>query len=184
MSDIQLFIGKTKQPFKDIFDMYYKGLCLFTKNFSMDTAQAEDIVQDIFVRICEHKVKFSSNQSLKVYLYQAVKNSAINILRKQEVDKKFKDWTKNKYIDDRFFYHKMIEEESYRLLIKAIDKLPPRSKEVFLLNLEGFKNQEIADLLNLSINTVRTHKAKGLKLLKKDMRNLSPLMLAVLLNFN
>jgi RNA polymerase sigma-70 factor (ECF subfamily) len=182
MNQNLISIGKNKVAFKNIFDMYYKSLCLFAQNYSMDMEQAEDIVQDIFVSVFEKKTNFSNQQSLKVYLYQAVKNNAINIIRKAKVDKKYKDWSKNKPTDESSFYHSMIEEESYRILFKAIDKLPPRSKEVLLLNLEGLKNQDIADHLDLSINTIRTHKANALKLLKEDLKHLSPFIFALLMN--
>ncbi len=180
MGNHNIFIGKETTTFKNIFDMYYKGLCLFAQSYSLEMEQAEDIVQDVFVKICEKNVAFTSKSSLKSYLYQAVKNNITNTFRKQEVHRKFKDWIRNKPEEEKIFFQTMIEEDSYRILFQAIDKLPDRPREVILLSLEGMKNQEIADFLSISLNTVRTHKAKALKLLKNHLGHLNPMIFVLL----
>ena len=61
------------------------------------------------------------------------------------------------------------EEEVYRLLFRAIDKLPTRCREVFLLHMDGKKNEEIATLLGISIETVKTQKKRAIQFIKEQM---------------
>ncbi len=160
--------------------MYYSSLCLFARNYSMDE-KAEDIVQDVFVEICERNIKFANKNLLKAYLYQSVKNKALNIIRRQQVNKKYENWLNLRSEKEEPFYNYMIKEESYRILFRAIDELPLRQKEILLLKLDGMKNQEIADHLNLSINTVRSHKTKAMRTLKDKLKHMYPLVLAILM---
>ena len=64
------------------------------------------------------------------------------------------------------------EEEVYRLLFKSIDQLPPRCREIFVLQMEGKKNEEIAQTLGLSIETVKTQKKRAVQAIKKRMGSL------------
>lgn len=65
-----------------------------------------------------------------------------------------------------FFDHSIIRSETHKLLYEAIESLPEQTKKIIYLTLDGLKNQEIADQLNVSINTVTTLKKSGYKKLK------------------
>jgi len=73
---------------------------------------------------------------------------------------------------------KIYEQEIYRQVFAAIEELPPRCKKVFEMHLQGKKNSEIASLLNLSIETVKTQKKRAMRHLRKRMGSLFVLMLA------
>ena len=68
---------------------------------------------------------------------------------------------------------KMIEEEMYKILFEVIDSLPKRCKEIFELHLAGRKNEEIANLLNISILTVKTQKSRAMQILRTHMGDLA-----------
>ncbi len=72
---------------------------------------------------------------------------------------------------------KMIEEEMYKILFEVIDSLPKRCKEIFELHLAGRKNEEIANLLNISILTVKTQKSRAMQILRTHMGDLFSLAL-------
>jgi RNA polymerase sigma-70 factor (ECF subfamily) len=74
--------------------------------------------------------------------------------------------------DEEKFWIKVLEEETYRILYQSIEKLPPQTRKVYYLAINGFKNQEIADKLGVSLETVKTHKQIGKKYLQKYMKDL------------
>ncbi len=150
---------------------YYKALVAYSTNFVSAIEPAEDIVQDLFIEIWEKNLTFFSYPSLKHYLYNSVRNASINYLKHQNVEVLYiqKLIETYKEIDDD---DDVYEEEVYRLLFKAIDKLSPRCKEVFLLYMDGKKNEEIADMLDIAIETVKTQKKRAMKSLKKQLGTL------------
>ena len=73
----------------------------------------------------------------------------------------------NPELDD----YDIMEEEIYRWLFKTIDELPPRCKEIFLLHLDGKKNEEIAAQLKITLLTVKTQKKKALRYIREKMQD-------------
>ncbi len=173
-----------KAAFKQVFDTYYKSICLFIKKYINDADQSEDICQDIFIKIWEKKLHFKNSLALKAYLYQAAKNKAINALEHESVKKGYQEKVKSDNKSDGFFYQNFIEQETNRLILETINKLPPRAKEILQLNLEGYKNQEIADQLGISVNTVKNHKATAYQFLKENLKELILLFIIILINQN
>ena len=74
----------------------------------------------------------------------------------------------------------MIEEESYRIISQAIDALPPQSARVIKLSLDGKQNKEIAELLGISVNTVKTLKYRSLESLKTSLKDYFYILLILL----
>jgi len=169
-----------KTAFKYVFDMYYSSICLFIKKYNFDIEQAEDIAQEVFIKIWEKKLIFKNSLAFKAYLYQTAKNLALNVLQHEAVKKRYQEQFSYNLESEDFFFQTFIEQDSYRLILQVVDKLNPRAKEVLYLNLEGLKNQEIANQLGISINTVRAHKVSAYKFLKMNLRDLVLLILFLL----
>ena len=159
--------------FRFVFDEFYKSLLLFTQHLLTDNNQAEDLVQDAFIKLWERNENFTSLSSIKVFLYLTVKNSCIDHQRHiQIVEQHIQKHINIQNIEeDDNLEQKIIEAETVRLIDKAIKELAPQSRAVFLLGLKGKKNQEIADELLISINTVKTHKQRALTALRKSLGN-------------
>lgn len=184
-SEILLKLSKGDKPaFKIVFDTYYKSLSLFIQKIILDAEQAEDIAQEVFIKIWEKKILFANTLALKAYLYQAAKNKALNVIEHEAVKKRYQDRNLNVENTENFFFQNFIEQETNRLILQAINKLPPRAKEVLYLSLEGHKNQEIADQLQISINTVKTHKASAYKFLKENLKDICLLIIAFFIHYN
>ncbi len=165
-----------KHAFKQVFNLYYGSLCLFIRKYIISVEHAEDIAQEVFIKIWEKKLHFPNEIAFKSYLYRTAKNMALNAIAHEDVKKRYQE---NKLADkesDDFFYENYIEQETHRLILQTIDNLPSRAKEVLNLNLCGFKNQEIAKKLNISINTVKNHKASAYKFLKENLKDVFPLL--------
>lgn len=154
--------------YHQLYDEYYKVLVLYAINFLSSQQAAEDIVQELFATMWEKKMKFLSLPSFRTYLYNSVRNASLNYLKHQNIESLYLERMANTYReigeeDDTN------EEEVYRLLFRAIDKLPTRCREVFLLHMDGKKNEEIATTLEISVETVKTQKKRALQFIKEQM---------------
>ncbi len=172
--DEELFAGINRRDisaFKVLYDEYYKALVLYAVNFVGRTNVAEDIVQELFVTIWEKQLMFLSFTSFRVYLYNAVRNAALDYLKHQDVEAKYIEYLSESFreIDDS---DELMEEEVRRLLYKEIDRLAPQMRKIFLMYMEGKKNEEIARTLNVSTETIKTQRKRALKLLKSRLGSL------------
>lgn len=159
--------------FRQLFDDYYDALCKYAYTLVTDHDAAEDIVQDLFVRIWEKHQQVIGSPQARAYLYRAVRNTCFNHLGAQKrtpvhslsdddiSDSEGISWSVNETNEND-------DVPNYReLLKKGIEQLPEKCKEVFLLSRTGnLSNQEIADQLGISIKTVNNQTWKAMKLLK------------------
>ena len=160
------------KAFECLFSRYYDVLCIQVKGIISCEHRAEEIVSDVFVKMWKNRDRITISSSLKAYLYTAVKNQAIDYLRKQEKRRKV-NGTQNpnvpsNYIspEERIFY-----EETRGIIQEAIDALPPQGKYIFRLSREkGLKYKEIAEMLNISIKTVETHMRRSLIFLRHEVK--------------
>ncbi|MFD2036679.1 RNA polymerase sigma factor [Belliella marina] len=156
-----------QEAYRQIFDIYYESLCRFSYTYLHDESNAEDIVQDTFIVLWKNRGKIISPLALKSFLYTITKNKCLNFLKnKRNNTLEIND----SHLDlDTDFEDKVLEEEVYRKLEMALSNLPPQSKKIIDLYLQGFKNQEIADQLGVSINTVKTLKKNIYTSLRKTL---------------
>ena len=143
--------------FRFIFDKYYITLCMFANQYVEDDALAADIVQECFVKLWQLRDDFMYVHQIKSFLYTSVRNKSLNELEHTKVMNEYAQ----KVMEmgkDSFFQDKVIAKESYRILVDAIDKLPPQMKNIMRLALEGKTNPEIAEALNISGETVHSQK--------------------------
>jgi RNA polymerase sigma-70 factor (ECF subfamily) len=161
-----------KIDFKKLFDSYFPSLCVFANRFVNDEDLSKDMVQEVFLKVWNSATEFESEKSLKVYLYLATKNTCFDYLKKEKRKQQGGNINTDQlhdagYINDDDVVLDIIREETYRQLEDAIELLPEKAREVLRLNLKSLTNQEIADELNISINTVKTHKLSAFKKLRE-----------------
>ncbi len=160
-----------REAFTYLFDNYYDALYRYIFSFTKDTQQTEDIVQDAMITIWNNRRNINTKQSLKSYLYRIAHNQFIDEYRKNKVRLNYIDEVKKTALD--YFIENNDEVITYKKekLIKEIENLPPKCKEVFLLNKKnGLKYKEVAEELNISIKTVEIHISKALKILRKKFK--------------
>jgi RNA polymerase sigma-70 factor (ECF subfamily) len=155
--------------FKQLFLKLNDPLCKYAFSLVADKDAGEDIVQDVFTRIWEKHREMIIAPNIRAYLYKAVRNSSFTWLSKKNQNKvdslsdleETVEWTISEEPDNT-------EITRYReLLKKGIEQLPQKCREVFLLSRSGnLSNQEIADNLGISINTVNNQTWKAMKMLK------------------
>ena len=155
---------------KLLYNHFYRALVVFSDRMVSDLRVAEEIVQDTFLRIWQKRNTFQSAGALKSYLYNSVRNGSISHLRHARVERSRIEAIEREYtemhIDDNgeLLLHR---EEIYRQLLLAIDQLPARQRELFLLSVQGKTNAEIAAELGISPDSVKKQRQRGLARLRE-----------------
>lgn len=169
--DFKLFRKGDRKAFKLIFDTFYKTLLIFAEKYVKDDDLAEDLVQEVFVKLWEKRKTIQNLMTIKAFLFTSVKNKALNHFKHQKiVGIHQKEMIQNKS-EESFFKNHLIEEETYRMLVQAIGDLPDQTRKVCTLSMNGVKNAQIAEELNLSTSTVKYHKNQALNILRKRLKN-------------
>ena len=168
--------------FNTCFRTYYQTMCHFAYGYLKDSLKAEDVVQLVFVKIIDNSELLGASEELvKNYLYKAVRNACLNEIKLGEIHQTILSRIQqDKLNEDNLIFH-IIRSEIYQEIMKAVKELPPRCQHVFELAFIAQKtNEEIAEELHLSVNTVRVQKNKAKQVLQLKLKELYPLVLFVL----
>jgi RNA polymerase sigma-70 factor, ECF subfamily len=179
------FSGETRkvdeQFLQELFKTYYKGLCLFARQYIHDNEKVEDIVQDVFLNIWEKGELNASEAQVKSYLYTSVRNRCLNFIRDH---KKFNDNIDTSFIENSIESNRIEYRELEQLIKAAIASLPEKCREVFELSrFKEMKYQEIADALGISVKTVEAQMSKALKVLREKVSGYTGGFFGLLLHF-
>ncbi len=156
--------------FRQFFEDFFPSLCFFANKIVRDEEAAKDIVQDAFIYFWGKKQEIRTICAAKSYLFKYVKNRSLNYLRDDHSDHSIDPGN----LDIRESYTDfLIETETFRLIHKAISLLPPQCRRVTEYTLDGLKNQEIAEKMNISVNTVKTLKSRSLKSMRDKLQGIS-----------
>jgi len=174
---------KTKEQFlKKAFDDYFEILVLNAQKYVYQMDEAEEIVQDVFVRFWEQSDTLPLDMDIKAYLFRAVHNSCKNYLRHKKVIIKYQERIKSETTDKVIENKDDLEsKELIETLHKAINSLPEHWLEVFLMNrFEGLKYREIAVKLSISQKTVEKYMSKSIQHLQRNLKDYFPFILLLI----
>lgn len=153
--------------FRQVYVYFYKRLYTFALAIVKTRESAEEITEDVFVRIWQKRGTLPAIQNLRVYLYTAIKNSSLNYLSrkaKESITEPFDhihvELSESTLTPEQI----LITAEIHQKIQKAVEALPPRCKMIFkLVREDGLKYKEIAEILNISINTIDAQMAIAVK---------------------
>lgn len=176
---ITRFKNGDQTAFELLFHFYYSGLVMYSMQFTTDKAEAEEIVQDFFVRFWQKRQQFLVSDSLKSYLFLSVKNGSLNFLKHKRVEEKYiramVELSNQHLVFDPDLYVATELQEKVR---EAVDLLPEKCREIFIMSrFKGMKNEEIADELHLSKRTIETQISKALKVMKVELKDYAGLLM-------
>lgn len=164
-------LHKKTSTFEKFFLKNYPRVKGFAFKLLKNEEDAEDVAQEIFIKIWEQPEIWESNQYKDSYIYTMTKNHIFNIFKKRLIQRKFNDHLKKEQenISAITIIEQEIHSKELALLYRMkIDSMPTQRKKVFKLSrFEGKSNQEIAKKLNLSVRTVERHIHLALKELKE-----------------
>ncbi|MGC9342073.1 MAG: RNA polymerase sigma-70 factor [Bacteroidales bacterium] len=170
-----------KTAFEILFKHYYPGLVIYASKFVQDRSEAEEIVQEFFIRLWEKHHKIKSSSTLKSYVFQSVKNSSLNFIRDKKVSLPIIEELVQSSNSELIFNPDLyVASELQQKIESAVNSLPEKCREVFLMSrFRNMKNDEIAQELNISKRTVETHISNAIKVLKTELKEF--LMLLIML---
>ncbi|WP_163707253.1 RNA polymerase sigma factor [Mangrovibacterium lignilyticum] len=160
-----------KKAFQSLFDQYAKRIFVFAKGYLKSNEEAEEVVQDVFIKVWNVREAINTELSFKSYLFKIT----FNRIREFFVKQSRENYYKHEILDYAIEFDNRTEESiDYKSLLdlveKYIDQLPPRQKEIILLSKKkGIPSKEIAVLLDISSRTVEKHLSEALKQLKKEL---------------
>ena len=171
-----------ERAFTAIYERYHKLLYVLAYKYLKDNDTAKDAVQQIFLKLWESRSLFSIHINLRNYLYTMLKNHLLN-----EIHNNYTALEKNYELAQETIEYeneilsKLEEKEMTEQLYRAIDGLPGQKKAVCLYKLkDSLSNQEIAEKMQISIPTVKTHYSQAIKLLREHFDKLLILLLSSL----
>lgn len=167
--------------FTIIFTAFYKDFVLFAARFTKDINNAEEIVQDTFVRLWEEHEFIDINVSLKSYLLKTIKNRCIDLCRHNRVIKEHSDYVLNTSLQFDFNTEYFILHSELQVKIdEVLNKLPEEVSEAFRMNrYKGLRYQEIAELLYVSVRTIEVRIGKALHQLRSHLKEYFPVFIFI-----
>ena len=155
--------------FGQFYQRYEKALQRFVCRVVKSEAQAKDIVQEVFIKLWEHRQEISQIRNMEDWLYRVTENKMMDFLRKTAADSRLREalW-KVAQTSVRETEENLQAKECHSIIYKAVNQLPPQRKLIYRLNREkGLNHQEIAEALSISRHTVKNHLALALRSIQR-----------------
>ena len=159
-----------KSSFKRLFDEHYQPLCNYAFRIIHDLDEAEDIVQEVFVKLWHQRTAIEIKKNPTSYIYTMVRNQAFEVIRRSTTGLRVKEDLR--YIQENAVLQNVddVEIEKYLLIDQiytSIRQLPPKCGEIFTMSkINGLTYTQIAETLDISVKTVESQMGKALRLLR------------------
>lgn len=171
-----------------LFSIYFPRLNDFARNVVKDDVISQDIVQEVFVKVWEKRCEIESI-NLEAFLFRLVRNRCIDYIKQLKVvnnrmheiqlSSKYEELYRIDFIGNEPYV--LIEQELKLKIEKTIQSLPERCREVFILSrMQGFRNKEIAEKLNINIKNVERHLSRAMQSFRENFSEELPVALIVL----
>ncbi len=166
--DLQRRISEGNQEaFGQLYKLFYKRLLAFSLSLVRSSEIAKDVVQDVFIKIWSRRTRIAEIENLAVYLYVSVKNQSLNYLSekaKKLMTEPYDLLQPEVEALQQDPHTLLITSEMLAALNQAIEALPPRCKMIFkLIREDGLRYKEVAEILNISVNTIDVQMAIAIK---------------------
>jgi len=171
--------------YEELFKQTFSRMLDYCKLFIHDQAQANDLVQECFVRLWEKRSTISPNQSVESLLFVMLRNRCLNYLRDQKnelINKSISAIGENELqhlyqLDFTGREEKTLEESLIEAIRESVDNLPEKRKLVFIkAKIEGKKNKDVAEELGISVKAVEKHLHQAKEQIRNEMLKEFPLL--------
>lgn len=161
--------------FKSLFLKYFQRVRRFIDRLLQDGGAAEDMAQDIFLRIWQNRESMAEVANLNAYMYNASRNAVHQYLRHKLVVQRYNEENGHDAVgevSDNNVENHLFAEELLTLITYTVDNMPLQRRTIYNLSrVDGHSNDEIADLLSISKRTVENHITAALSDIRKVLRN-------------
>ena len=159
-----------KKKFEQFFILTFPKVKAFAWKILHSEEDAEDIAQDIFVKLWDNPEIWENKETWDSYIYTMARNQIYNFLKHQSVELSYQEKLSQEDAPSFEFdtYDKLYAKELQLLIKLTLDNMPEQRRKVFSMSRKnGMSNQEIADRMQLSVRTVERHIYLALQELKK-----------------
>lgn len=180
---VEDYLLDDKSSFDEIVNRYIKMIYNFVYRLSGNEKEAEDITQEVFLKVWKNLKKFDREKSFKTWIFSIAKNTAIDYLRKKKDipisffdDEDGENFLENTLIDNEPLADKKIDiEYNKKEIEKVMQDLTMIQREVIILKyLNEMSLSEVAEILNISKDTVKSHHRRALIKMKKKLGSCAP----------
>ena len=171
--------ARDHEAFKQLFREFFQDIAYYSSKILKDTDIAEDIAQEVFIRLWEKENHFENYLALKSYLYLSARNCCLNYIKHHNIVVEHAQNLIQEEADEQT-WDTIVESEIISLLSDYIRHLPGECAKIMELVMQGYNSTEISSLTGASSSTVRSQKQRGISLLKKMV---SPELYTLLLLF-
>ena len=174
---IQSLARRDEASFEQVFKTHFKNLHAYACTITREESAAEEVVQQVFVKLWERSEGLSISGSVAAYLYRAVYNESLNYLKHQKVRSAYGQHVVHTMKNETEHAGKKLQlKELEGRLAEAMNDMPEQCRTIFQLSrFEELRYREIADRLGLSIKTVENQMGKALKILRVKLVDFLPL---------
>ncbi|WPP49197.1 RNA polymerase sigma factor [Catalinimonas niigatensis] len=179
---ISLLQAGDAYAFEHIYHLHKQALFHFALRYLKDHALAEDALQEVFIKLWNKRETLDENLSLKGFLFTCMKHHVLNVIRTEQNRIKIAVLSSTDTVQyANFTQQEVAYQESKGLVEAGIQMLSEGKKKIFRLSIiEGYSNQEIAALLNISEHTVRSQLSQSGKLMREYLNKALNLLVAFL----
>lgn len=160
------------KAFRYLYDKYASTLRYFSAKYVDDDATIEDVVQDAFLNLWEKRNEFKTESTIKAYLYKIVRSFSVDTIRRRNIANRYAEKIVLEKEDQEFFLENIVESEVFQMIQTVFNELPPSCREVYELSLHGKSHEEISQLLDISINTVKKHKNNANHYMRERLKHI------------
>ena len=179
----KLRLGDLK-AFKEIYELYKLKVTRVAYRYCLDKADAEEVLQDVFMKLWNNKEKINAGQNFDNYLFTITKNTVLDKIKSYKLEKEnlSKYFAHHKTVATDQTEQHILHHELQQLLAEVLVELPPKRRRIFEMNrLEGYTYQQITEALQISSGTVEKQMSKALKVVKKKLTGYKLLAIAMII---
>ncbi|GHT65933.1 hypothetical protein AGMMS50239_26590 [Bacteroidia bacterium] len=174
---------KLNEEFGKFFIENYPRVKSFAKRILMSEQDAEDIAQDVFLKLIDKPEIWKDEEKKNNYLYKITKNHIFNLIKHRDIERRYQEELaqKNQVAEEFGLDDKLHAKEIELIIAGVVEQMPEQRKKIFKMSrYEGKANQQIAESLNMSIRTVERHLYLALSDFKKNVKSFLPNAAAVI----
>lgn len=162
-----------KKAYQELFEKYAPKIYHFSFSYLKNKLDAEELVQDVFLKVWEKRETLDTSQNIKAYIFKIAINTIYDFIRRKNIENAFQDFAATNFdTKSNNTWHAIIYNEILGKLNRLVEQFPEQQQKIYKLSKEeGFSNHEIAQKLNLSKRTVENQLYRATAFLKAHFQN-------------